>query len=98
MFNRKQIALLLTLSLVWMTACAGPSSLAQPPVGGTAAGAGRVSSHSYGQLPLYFVENRGQTDARVAFYVPGTDNNIYFSPGGLTFAFTAAPNPDTAGP
>src|SRR6266403_522695 len=27
----------------------------------------------FGQMPLYFIENRGQLDVPVAFYVPGRD-------------------------
>jgi IPT/TIG domain/Beta-propeller repeat len=36
--------------------------------------------------PLSFVENRGQVDSRVAYYVQGRDATIYFTPRGLTFA------------
>ena len=36
--------------------------------------------------PLLFVENRGQVDARVAYYVQGGDTTIYFTPQGLMFA------------
>ena len=36
------------------------------------------------KLPLYFVENKGQVDPRVAYYVQGKDKIIYFTPGGLT--------------
>jgi hypothetical protein len=41
-----------------------------------------------GKLPLYFVENQGQLDERVAYYIQGSDKTIYFSPGGVTFALT----------
>lgn len=37
-------------------------------------------------LPLYFLANRGQLDRRVAFYVPGRDQTLYFTPQGITFA------------
>jgi len=36
------------------------------------------------KLPLYFIENKGQVDARVAFYVQGKNQIIYFTPDGLT--------------
>ena len=36
--------------------------------------------------PLCFVENRGQVDPRVGYYVQGRDTTIYFTPEGLTFA------------
>jgi hypothetical protein len=31
------------------------------------------------QLPLYFVENRGQVDEHVAYYVQGSDKTLYFT-------------------
>jgi hypothetical protein len=41
------------------------------------------------QLPLYFIENRGQIDERVAYYVQGKDKALYFTPQGLTFVLPA---------
>ena len=35
----------------------------------------------YGKLPLYFIENQGQLDARVAYYIQGRDKSIYFVSG-----------------
>ena len=43
------------------------------------------------QLPLYFIENRGQLDPRVACYAQGRDNSIYFTQDGITFALTRKP-------
>jgi uncharacterized protein (TIGR03437 family) len=43
---------------------------------------------SYGRLPLYFIENRGQLDSQVAYYIQGGDKSIYFTGSGLTFALT----------
>jgi len=40
------------------------------------------------QLPLYFVENRGQVDERVAYYVQGSDKTLYFTAEGVTFVLT----------
>jgi hypothetical protein len=42
---------------------------------------------AFARLPLYFVENRGQSDARVAYYVQGRDTSVYFSREGLTLSF-----------
>ena len=42
-----------------------------------------------GKLPLYFIENHGQLDARVGYYVQGRDKIVYFTPQGLTFALSA---------
>ncbi len=39
------------------------------------------------QLPLYFIENRGQMDQQVAYYVQGTTSSFYFTSEGLTFSF-----------
>jgi len=46
---------------------------------------------SFGQLPLYFVENQGQLDERVAYYIQGSDKTLYFTPDGVTFALTEQP-------
>lgn len=45
--------------------------------------------HDWGQLPLYFVENQGQMDERVAYYLQGSDKTLYFASTGVTFALTA---------
>ncbi len=52
----------------------------------------------FGQLPLYFVQNRGQLDPQVAYYIQGSDKTIYFTPQGLTLALagealTPGPSP-----
>jgi hypothetical protein len=44
-------------------------------------------------LPLYFIENRGQLDEQVAYYLQGQDAAVYFTAGGITFAFTG-PGPE----
>jgi len=49
----------------------------------------------YGQLPLQFIPNRGQTSGAGAFYVVGRDKTIDFGPGGLTFVFS---RPSSEGP
>jgi hypothetical protein len=36
-------------------------------------------------LPLYFVENQGQVDSRIGYYLNGKDTSVYFTEGGLTF-------------
>ncbi len=43
-------------------------------------------SEAFGKLPLYFIENRGQFDERVAYYLQGSDKTVYFTAEGLTFA------------
>ncbi len=39
-------------------------------------------------MPLYFIENRGQLDSRVAFYVQGRDTTLYFTAEGMTLVLT----------
>src|ERR1044071_8481202 len=35
------------------------------------------------KMPLYFTENRGQLDPRVAYYVQGKTTSVYFTSQGL---------------
>src|SRR6266540_2102743 len=39
-------------------------------------------------MPLYFIENRGQLDPRVAFYIQGRDTTLYFTADCMTLALT----------
>ncbi|MGH8564743.1 MAG: SBBP repeat-containing protein [Gammaproteobacteria bacterium] len=48
---------------------------------------------AFGQLPLLFIENRGQLDPAVAYYVQGRSTSLYFAPGGLTFVLSGTPDP-----
>ena len=92
MITRKLASLALAVSLVLLAACGYPQP-APPRAGGASAytrAAAPVVARSFDQLPLYFVENQGQTDPRVAFYLPGKDNTLYFAPDGVTFAFASA--------
>ena len=41
---------------------------------------------SYGQLPLLFIENRGQTDRQVAFTLQAGAATVFFTPTGVTYA------------
>ena len=63
-----------------------PSSVAKTP----AANKPQVVE-TFGKLPLYFIENQGQLDPRVAYYIQGGDKSIYFTGRGVTFALTDAP-------
>jgi Beta-propeller repeat len=40
------------------------------------------------RMPLYFIENRGQLDSRVAYYVQGRDTTLYFTADGMTLVKT----------
>jgi uncharacterized repeat protein (TIGR01451 family) len=49
---------------------------------GTAHESGRVAR--LGSAPLAFIENRGQLDARVAYYLQGAETSAYFTSEGMT--------------
>ncbi len=67
-------------------AAASSSPDAGPDAGKDAAVARLKTNESFGKLPLYFVENRGQLDKRVGYYIQGRDKTVYFSDTGVTFA------------
>jgi hypothetical protein len=46
------------------------------------------------KLPLYFIENRGQVDTRVAYYVQGRDTSLFFTAEGVTFVLNKQQRPD----
>ena len=46
------------------------------------------SLRAFGQMPLYFVENRGQVDSRAAYYLHGKDKALYFTSTGITFVLS----------
>jgi hypothetical protein len=45
------------------------------------------------QLPLYFVENGGQIDPQVGYYIQGSDKVVYFTPQGVTYVMVSPPRP-----
>ena len=63
-----------------------PSSRVSVPVGA----ANPQVLASYGKLPLYFIENQGQLDPDVSYYIQGGDKSIYFTDRGVTFALMDA--------
>lgn len=42
----------------------------------------------FGNLPLYFIENKGQADRRVSYSVQGRDTAVYLRSGGLAFVLS----------
>jgi len=40
---------------------------------------------AYGKLPLYFIENKGQLDSKVRFYVKTSGQTLYFTDEGIVF-------------
>ncbi len=45
-------------------------------------------TRSYGELPLYFTENRGQVESSVVFYERGAGHATFFTRDGLVLALT----------
>jgi uncharacterized repeat protein (TIGR01451 family) len=64
---------------------AEPLNSSTPAPGQRKAAPARVAKAS---LPLYFIENRGQVDARVAYYVHGANKILYFGPEGVTMVLS----------
>jgi len=54
-----------------------------------------VAADAFGKLPLYFIENQGQLNEGVAYYVAGVDRTLYFTEKGVIFALRDL---STAGP
>src|SRR5687767_12831259 len=48
------------------------------------------------KMPLYFVENRGQLDSRVGYYLQGRRASVYFEPDGLTYRLANVAGPGSA--
>ena len=66
---------------------AGLAQAAEVPAQADAA-AGDAVGAALLSLPLYFIENQGQLDQRVAYYVQGQDMGLYFTARGVTFAMS----------
>jgi hypothetical protein len=47
---------------------------------------------SYGQIPLSFIANAGQTDPNVKFQVKGAGHSIFFTPNEISFVAFQQPN------
>ena len=45
-------------------------------------------SSARNRFPLYFIENRGQVDARAAYYIHGADKVFYFGSAGVTMVLS----------
>lgn len=68
----------------------GKVSEISPPPYEPAAAVSRLEDLRGAELnwPLLFIQNRGQVDPRVAFYLQGSDKNIYFSRDGITITIS----------
>jgi len=43
------------------------------------------TTRTFSNLPLYFIENQGQLDEQVDYYLKGADKTLYFTSEGITF-------------
>ncbi|MBK7997664.1 MAG: SBBP repeat-containing protein [Verrucomicrobia bacterium] len=50
---------------------------------------GSASLSRFGNLPLYFEANHGQTDQNVGFYARGQNHTVYLRPNGATIALSS---------
>jgi hypothetical protein len=69
---------------------------AEAPARGVNMGESAVAI-TWGMLPLYFIENRGQFDERVAYYVQGKDKTLFFTSQGVTFVLANLPEAPNQG-
>ena len=68
---------------------AAPHSFDRPPRPAELPPADRARIQDrFGKLPLSFIENRGQIDARVAYTLRSPGHTTYFTPDGLTLRLT----------
>lgn len=72
-------------SLVILSSLIGPASL----VAADAGSPGSASLSRFGNLPLYFEANRGQTDAGVDYFARGQNHTVYLRPNGATIALSS---------
>jgi len=73
----------ITAPLTGLAPFAGPvPSAAAPPIASVDA------RSALGRMPLSFVENQGQLDPRVEYYVQGQATSLYFTDHGLTLALS----------
>src|ERR1700686_4998901 len=63
-----------------------PNQPARPPLA-LAENRRQQALAAYGNLPLTFVENRGQTDRRVRYYAQRGNFAVYFTPREVVFSF-----------
>src|SRR6202162_1874629 len=64
------------------------ATVAEPQQASLSSAEAKVRLQKMGRMPLYFIENRGQLDSRVAYYVQGRDTTLYFTAEGMTLVQT----------
>jgi len=84
------IRVLLSLVVLLMVFMPGTMPLAdtaypEPAVENTGEVVKAQVAEAYGKLPLLFIENQGQLNAEVKYYVKAAGQTIYFTDGGIVF-------------
>src|SRR5689334_13321250 len=79
-----------SLFLLVLITLAGCAATQRPRVAAESPNAPQASLQSFGAMPLYFIENRGQIDRRAAYYIRGKNKAIYFTSEGLAFSLARA--------
>jgi len=77
-----------TLIIVFLAGAGGQGPKVQTASAQTSSIPGSAAikiDRDFGKMPLYFIPNQGQVDARVAYYLQGKDKTIYFTSEGLTY-------------
>ncbi len=77
------VAAALVLASFWMAARIG----ADLPE--TSGGKAPAKQTEFAELPIFFIENGGQIDSQIAYYVQRQGFGAYFGRDGVTYAFTA---------
>ena len=71
-----------------IVALAGCTAARSPVISSGSSAAPHPALTSFGAMPVHFIENRGQADARAAYYIHGKDKSLYFTPEGVTLALS----------
>ncbi len=74
-FRPRLTSALILFATVAVLGLASPGVASPPPAG--------AADSALGKLPLSFIENRGQVDARADYYLPGKDTSVFFTGDGL---------------
>src|SRR5260221_13235162 len=89
--NRSRMSILvvvLALTLIPLLTSASKTQ-AQPTLPGS-----QNPAHKYGDLPLSFVPNLGQTDAAVHFQVNSAGGSLFFTPSEIVLSLSSATRRD----
>ena len=84
-FSCMAFLVILLFGLSGLTVAASPAA----PQSGQVTQENPQVVESYGKLPLYFIENKGQMDDKVKFYEKGAGHSTFFTKEGVLFSLRA---------